>query len=72
MEWDNPPPNPLQHTNIKMTLAKYATKGVDEMWEAKRRCVEKYSGDPMLRKEWMDDWLEIIEANKSTNKKKRR
>ena len=49
MEWKPYPPNPLQHTNIKMTLAKYATKGVDELLEARRRCVVKYSGDPMLR-----------------------
>ena len=49
MKWEPHPPNPLQHTNIKMTLTNYATKGVDNVWEAKRRCVEKYGRDPDLR-----------------------
>lgn len=64
MQWEPHPPNPLQHTNKKMTLAKYATKGSENKWDAKRRCVEKYGGNPDLKQEWMNEWLKMAEANK--------
>ena len=68
MKWKPRPPNPLQHTSLRMTIEKYAIKQSDNQWEAKRRCVEKYGGDPTLRQEWMNEWLNMREANKINNK----
>ena len=55
-----------------MTLAKYATKGSDNLWDAKRRCVAKYGDDPELRQEWMEEWLNMREANKRKNKRNKK
>ena len=49
MKWEPHPPNPLQHTNEKMTIAKYATKGSDHSFNAKLRCVKKYGDNQDLR-----------------------
>ena len=64
MKWEPHPPNPLQHTSIRMTLTNYAAKGVDNEWEARRRCVEKYGRDPELRQEWMKEWIQKQKENK--------
>ena len=53
-----------------MTIAKYATKGIDHLFNAKLRCVKKYGNNPDLRQDWMDDWIEMIEENKSPNKRR--
>ena len=59
MNWQPPPPNPLQHTTIKTTLTKYAEKGIDNKWEARKRCVEKYKDIKNLYQSWMEDWVKI-------------
>ena len=41
-----------------MTIAKYATKGIDHLFNAKLRCVKKYGNNPDLRQGWMDDWTD--------------
>lgn len=49
MKWEPHPPNPLQHTSSKMTIAKYAAKGSGNLNDAKLRCIEKYGRDPDLK-----------------------
>ena len=45
MKWEPKPLNPLAHTDLKMTLTKYAEKGCDSEMAARRRCIDKYYGD---------------------------
>ena len=72
MKWEPHPPNPLQHTNEKMTIAKYATKGSDHSFNAKLRCVKKYGDNPDLRQDWMNDWIDMVKDNKSQDKRRKR
>ena len=39
MEWDDPPPNPLQHVKPTLTKATYAEEGADNTDAAMRRCL---------------------------------
>ena len=55
MGWYPEPPNPLMHENIGMTLARYATKGTDNLFEAQKRCIAKYKGKPEFEQKWMYD-----------------
>ena len=57
MGWRPEPPNPLSHTEWKTTLANYATKGCESVFEARRRCFEKYYKFEKLRQPWMDEWV---------------
>ena len=59
MKWHPLPPNPLQHKSASMTLAVYAEEGADNELKARRRCVDKYGGGPVLRQDWMDIWDKV-------------
>ena len=56
MGWKPAPPNPLQHTNDRMTLDNYAEKGSDNIHEARKRCALKYGGNPKTRLPWMAEY----------------
>ena len=58
MKWEPKPLNPLAHTDLKMTLAKYAEKGSDSEMAARRRCIDKYYGDKDKMQNWMKAWVE--------------
>ena len=49
MGWTPLPPNPLQHLTDTTTLLHYAAKDSDSLWEARKRCKEKYGSDPEKR-----------------------
>ena len=59
MGWNPCPPNPLQHTNDRMTLENYAAKGSDNVHEARKRCALKYSSDPTTRLPWMSNYVVV-------------
>ena len=52
MEWDDPPPNPLQHVKPTLTKETYAEEGADNAEAAMHRC--------LLRKESRDEAIEIL------------
>ena len=39
MKWEPFPPNPLMHESTKMTIDKYAAKGCENIYEARKRCI---------------------------------
>ena len=53
MDWKPMPPNPLMHEDIQMTLDRYAIKGTNNIYEARKRCIAKYKGHPELHQPWM-------------------
>lgn len=59
MGWKPEPPNPLSHTQWKTTLDNYAVKGCENIFEAKKRCFEKYYKYQTLRQPWMDEWARM-------------
>ena len=56
MNWSPAPPNPLQHTTIKTTIEKYAELGSNNIWEARKRCYEKYGKTEIEIQPWMKSW----------------
>lgn len=52
MEWDDPPPNPLQHVKPGLTKTTYAEIGADSEEQAIHRCV--------LRKETRAEAIAIL------------
>ena len=59
MGWSPSPPNPLQHTNDRMTLDNYAEKGSDNVHEARKRCALKYAGCSTTRLPWMSNYMVV-------------
>ena len=53
MDWKPMPPNPLMHEDIQMTLDRYAMKGTNNIYEARKRCIAKYKGHPEFHQPWM-------------------
>ena len=57
MKWEPHPPNPCLHIKMTTTTERYAQKGIDNVFEARLRCVKKYGSNPSLRQPWMDELL---------------
>ena len=53
MGWAPLPSNPFQHTDLRMTISRYAAAGSDNKVQSQLRCFEKYKDDPKHRKPWM-------------------